>query len=417
MDTAPLITNDAVVFGILLSIVGLVSYTSSRKTGFWPKFHMFVPPLLMCYFLPAICYYPLGIVSAQESKLGAMATNYLLPASLILLCLGADIKGLVKLGPKSIIMFFSGTFGVIIGGIIAFLTALYIIPFSSTVTPEELAKGMSTICGSWIGGSANQTAIKEIYQVPDNLFGMMVVVDVVNGYAALALLLYGAGHNEKIDKWLRADNSAIEELKQKLSTFATSIQVNPSTTQLMYMFAVTFGTVGLSHFLSDSIMPIMKQNEQWFIQYRLSALVSPFFWMVFFATTIGLLLSFTKAREIEGYGASKWGTIFLYVLVTTIGMKMNLAEIIANPLLFFIGLIWITIHLLIIFFVAFIIKAPYFFVAVGSQANIGGAASAPIVAAAFHPALAPVGVIMAVIGYAVGTYGAIICAQIMLSLI
>jgi uncharacterized membrane protein len=417
MTSTPLITNDAIVLGLLMAILGFVSYTSSRTTGFWPRFHAFCPPLLLCYFLPALCYYPLGIISATESKLGGMATNYLLPASLILLCVGADLKGLIKLGPKSIIMFFAATLGVIIGGIVAFLVALYILPNSLSLSPTELAQGMSTICGSWIGGSANQTAIKEIYQVPDNLFGMMVVVDVVNGYAAMALLLYGAAHYKKIDKWLKADSSAIEELKSKLSSFASAKSVNPTTSQLMYMLAVTFATVGLSHLFADITMPFMKMNEQWLIQNRLSAFISPFFWMVIFATAIGLILSFTRARELESYGASKWGTIFLYVLVTTIGMKMNLAEIIANPLLFLVGFIWICIHLIVLFIVAYLIKAPYFFVAVGSQANIGGSASAPIVAAAFHPALAPVGVIMAVIGYAVGTYGAIICAQIMISLV
>ena len=126
-----------------------------------------------------------------------------------------------------------------------------------------------------------------------------------------------------------------------------------------------------------------------------------------------MLLSFTRARKLEGAGASKIGSLFLYILVATIGMKMNVLAIFENPGFFAIGLIWIIIHIIILFIVAKIIKAPFFFIAVGSQANIGGAASAPIVASAFHPALAPVGVLLAVLGYALGTYGAYICAQLM----
>ena len=112
-------------------------------------------------------------------------------------------------------------------------------------------------------------------------------------------------------------------------------------------------------------------------------------------------------------GASTWGTLFIYVLVTTIGMKMNVGEIFENLGLFAIGLVWMAVHVTLLVVVAKLIRAPFFFVAVGSQANVGGAASAPIVASAFSPSLAPVGVLMAVLGYALGTYGALICAFLM----
>ena len=125
----------------------------------------------------------------------------------------------------------------------------------------------------------------------------------------------------------------------------------------------------------------------------------------------------TRPGNFEGVGASKFGSIFLYILVATIGMKMNIGELIRDwgvfKYLITIGLIWITIHAVFIFIIAKIIKAPFFYVAVGSQANVGGAASAPIVAGAFSPALAPVGVLLAVLGYAVGTFGAILCTLLM----
>ncbi len=132
-----------------------------------------------------------------------------------------------------------------------------------------------------------------------------------------------------------------------------------------------------------------------------------------FATTIGLALSFTPARNLEGVGASQVGSVFLYLLVATIGMKMDVMSIFSNPGLFLIGVIWILFHLVLLMIVAKLIKAPFFFAAVGSQANVGGAASAPVVASAFHPSLAPVGVLLAVLGYAVGTYAAYACGLLM----
>ena len=135
--------------------------------------------------------------------------------------------------------------------------------------------------------------------------------------------------------------------------------------------------------------------------------------MVLFATAIGIGLSFTKAKNYEGAGASKIGGMFIYILVATIGMKMDLGKVLDNPGLIAIGLIWITIHAGLLILMVKIIKAPFFFLAVGSQANVGGAASAPVVASAFHPSLATVGVLLAVFGYAIGTIGAVACTFLM----
>ncbi len=413
MQTSPLFTNDAVVLGLLFVALALVFYTSQSKAKGWQKFYKFVPPLLLCYFIPAIFNYPLNLISGDVSKLYAVASKYLLPASLLLLCLSIDMKGLIGLGSKSLIMFFAATVGIILGGPVALLFASYVMPGTIESVDGELWRGMSTIAGSWIGGSANQTAMKEVYQVNENLFGTMLVIDIVVANIWMGFLLYGASISQKIDKWLKADNSAITALQESMHKYSSSIEKNPSTTDLIILMATAFGGVGLSHLLADITLPVMKANEEVLITYGLTALISDFFWIVVYATTIGLLLSFTKARNLEGVGASKWGSVFIYILVATIGMKMNLAQVFDNMGLFLIGLVWMLTHVVILITVAKIIRAPFFFVAVGSQANVGGAASAPIVASAFSPALAPVGVLLAVLGYALGTYGAIISAQIM----
>lgn len=413
MQTGPLITNDAIVLGLLFVALALVFYTSKSQAKGWQQFYKFVPPLLLCYFIPALFNYPLNLISGDVSKLYSVASKYLLPASLILLCLSIDMKGLIGLGSKSLIMFFAATAGIILGGPVALLFASYVMPGTIESVEGELWKGMSTIAGSWIGGSANQTAMKEVYQVDDNLFGTMLVIDIVVANIWMGFLLYGASISQKIDKWLKADNSAILALQESMSKYSSSIEKNPSTTDLIILMATAFGGVGLSHLLADITMPIMEANQETLTAYGMTALISDFFWIVVYATTIGLLLSFTKARDLEGSGASKWGSVFIYILVATIGMKMNLAQVFDNMGLFIIGLVWMLTHVIVLIIVAKIIRAPFFFVAVGSQANVGGAASAPIAASAFSPALAPVGVLLAVLGYALGTYGAIISAQIM----
>ncbi|MEM9847762.1 MAG: DUF819 family protein, partial [Bacteroidota bacterium] len=261
----------------------------------------------------------------------------------------------------------------------------------------------------------NQTAMKEIFEVGDNLFGMMIIVDILVANIWMGFLLYGINISDRLDKRLRADNSAIEKLKASVSSYRASIEKIPTVTTTFVMMGLAFGGTALSHWGADTITPIMKSYSEQLNTLKLNSLMSHFFWLIVIATSIGFVLSFTKAKKLEGVGASRWGTIFIYILVATIGMKMNLAEIFdkENAGLLLIGLIWMMIHVLTLIIVAVIIRAPYFFIAVGSQANVGGAASAPVVAAAFDPALAPVGVLMAVLGYALGTYGALICALMM----
>ncbi len=409
----PVFTNDAVVLGLLLIVLALIFVTSGSKAPFWQTFYRYVPPLLLCYFLPALLNWPLGLISGEHSRLYFVASRYLLPASLILLTLSIDFKGILRLGPKALIMFFAATLGIVLGGPIALLVVTTFAPNLIPVTPDELWRGLSTIAGSWIGGGANQTAMKEIFDVADDLFGTMIVVDVVVANIWMGFLLYGAGISDRLDERLKADNSAIDDLKRRVRDFQEKVARIPTTTDVFVMLAVAFGGVALAHWGADVIVPLLERSADRLTELRLNSLLSGFFWLVVIATTLGLVLSFTRARELEGVGASRWGSVFIYVLVATIGMEMNLAEVFKNLGLFAIGLTWMAIHVLILLLVAKLIRAPFFFVAVGSQANVGGAASAPIVASAFSPSLAPVGVLMAVLGYALGTYAAIICAFLM----
>ncbi len=457
----PLITNDAVVFGILIALLMLIFKATeiSRFSGFFKV----IPALLLCYFLPSL-FSTAGVISPKwidmtqaiafltesgydlagitsfkdfknftlvneipeallhpfigKSQLYFVASRYLLPASLILLTLSINLKEVFKLGPKALIMFFTGTIGIVIGGPIAILIFSSFAPdVVGGVSPNEVWRGMTTVAGSWIGGGANQAAMFEIFKegeenlISGSMYSMMITVDIVVAEIWMFFLLLGVGKTAKIDKWLKADSSSVETLKNHMHEFSQKIARIPSFNDLMIILGIGLGFTGLAHFFSNIIAPFIKENAPYLAE--TFSLGSGFFWLIVLATTFGLMLSFTKVRNYEGAGASKVGGVFIYILVATIGMKMDILAVFDNPAIFLVGATWMAVHVILMVVIAKLIKAPYFFLAVGSKANIGGAASAPVVAAAFHPSLAPVGVLLAILGYAFGTYGALICGYLM----
>jgi uncharacterized membrane protein len=460
VSATPLITNDAVVLGMLIALLAVIFKTVSMSQ--FKKFYGVVPSLLLCYFLPSLLN-TAGVISpgwidlpqalahlsslghntsslqsvhdlklfvaehgidfnkelkqfAGVSQLYFVASRYLLPACLVLLTMSIDLREVLRLGPKALIMFGTATVGVVLGGPLAILLTNWVAP--EVIHPadgEQVWRGMTTVAGSWIGGGANQAAMYEMWGTPENpisskMYGIMITIDVIVAEVWMVFLLLGVGRAEAIDRKFKADASAVNALKEHMQAFSERIARIPTFTDLMIILGVAFTATGFAHFVADTVAPWIKETAPVLAKFSLT---SGFFWLIVTATTIGLILSFTKAREMEGAGASKIGTVFIYILVATIGMKMNVMEIFDHPGLFAVGGIWMAFHVGLLCLVGWLIKAPYFFLAVGSKANIGGAASAPVVAAAFHPSLAPVGVLLAVLGYALGTYGAWLCGVLM----
>ena len=407
MEKDVLITDDAVVLGLLVSCLGLIFYTSQLKS--LKTFYKIIPALLLCYLIPSL-FSTAGIISPKVSGLWPVAKNYFLPASLILMTLSTDLKGVIKLGPKALIMFFTATIGIILGGPVAILITSFFSPETvGGLEFDAVWRGMATLAGSWIGGGANQTAMLELYQFNPEKYGAMITVDIVVANIWMAFILLGAGKSDKIDKWLKADSSTIDDLKNKMENYSSTVERNTTFHDLMKISTIALGGVGIAHFSGS----ILSKCNNYFPIFNDTVFTSHFFWVVVVSTTLGLGFSFTRLRSLEGVGASKIGSVFIYLLVAIIGMKMDITKALEQPLLIVVGLIWMIFHVGLLFAVAKIIRAPFFFLAVGSKANVGGAASAPIVASAFHPSLAPVGVLLAVLGYALGTYGAILCATLM----
>ena len=297
MGNAPVFTNDTIVFGLLMITLGVIFYTSSRTTGFWSKFYKVVPALFMAYMLPAVLTTigliapewetmgPEGEVQKHSSSLYFMSSRYLLPAALVLMTLSIDLQAVFNLGWKALVMFFTGTVGIIIGGPLAVLIVSMISPETvGGAGPDAVWRGLSTLAGSWIGGGANQTAMLEIYGYNQKLYGGMVFVDIVVANLWMAIILIGIGRSKAIDKWLNSDTSAIEELKDKVIQFSKKVEKNPTLTDLMIMVAIAFGAVSMAHwaagFLSEFFSSVVAGIENPTTRNIFTFLDSSFFWMI-----------------------------------------------------------------------------------------------------------------------------------------
>jgi len=414
----PMVADPAGVLAVLLAVLALIFWLGQTRPG--AALFRFVPALLFCYFVPTTLS-TLNVIPTS-SPLYEWVKDVVLPASLVLLILALDIPGLIRLGPKALIMMLAGTVGVILGAPIALWIGMQVLPAGAL--PDDVWRGFAALSGSWIGGGANFVALGKMAEATDEMIALMVIPDVFVANCWMAVLLFAAGIQHKLDKLLRADASAIRDLEQRLHDFQQRVARNPSLADLLIILAIGFGVawacrqvgVGFDGFVDEQLAGLSARSEGGgFVSFLDNVLgsMSGTTWMYVFVTTVGLLLSLTPARNLEGAGASKIGSVMIYILVACIGAHADFSSLSKQPALIFVAGIWMLIHVAVLLTTAVLIRAPAFFVAVGSQANIGGAASAPVVAGAFHPALAPVGALLAVLGYVLGTYGGLVCMSLL----
>lgn len=399
---SPLIENPAGILAVLLVVLGSIFWVGERAVG--RRLFGIVPALVFCYFVPTILT-TLDVIPSESPLYGWIKT-YLLPCSLLLLILALDVPAILRLGPKAIVMLLVGTIGIVIGGPIALLVCKQILPDAAAL-PEDAWRGMSALSGSWIGGGANFVAIGQVADVTDEMLGLMVIVDVFIANIWMGVLLYLSGHQHRIDAWTGADRTAIDELVRRTREFQARVTRVPSLTDIMVILAIGFAGMWVSFIAGEELANRFRDSEG---QPLVSATTAKFI----IVTALGVALSFTPVRRLEGAGASRLGAVMIYLLVATIGASANFRQIDMGVLgLLVMGAIWMLIHITVMLGVGRLIRAPIFYVAVGSQANIGGAASAPVVAAAYHPALAPVGALLAVAGYVLGTYAGLACMKLL----
>lgn len=388
----PFVQHPVGVLAVLLTVLAVLFRVGEHAAG--RRLFGIVPKLVFCYFVPTLLT-TLGVIPS-ESELYAFVRGFLLPASLVLLILSLDVPGILRLGPKAVVMLLAGTAGVVVGGPIALL-------IMKSAVPDDTWQGMAALSGSWIGGGANMVALGDIAGTSANMFGMMVIVDVFIANIWMGVLLYASGQQDRIDALTGADSSAIKMLQERIAEYQRRTSRMPSLTDLMLMIALAFVGAWLCFVAGRWLEEHLVYGAD------ARPMLSATTWKFILVTGVAVVLSFTPVRRLEGAGASKIGSVFLYLLIACIGASANFRQIGEAPALVVLGAIWMAVHVIVILTVGWLIKAPVFLVAVGSQANIGGAASAPIVASAFHPSLAPVGVLLAVAGYVLGTYAGLLC--------
>lgn len=387
---APLIQAPMHVLAVLLGVLALLFWTDAHpRLG---RLFRVVPLLVFAYFVPTALS-NLGVIPL-DSALYGFVKSWLLPASLLLLTLAVDVPGIVRLGRLAVLMFLGATLSIVIGGPLAYLIGGALIPAE---LQDQAWRGLAALAGSWIGGGANFVAIGGAAEASDSTLSLMVVVDVAVANVWMAVLLWFAGREKAMDARMGADRSAIDAVRQRVEDYQASVAKPLDLSAALWIGALAFGGAAIADELSRRLPALALPG--------IGEIVSGFTWVVLIVTAIGLTLSFTRLRRLEGAGASKVGSAFLYLLVTTIGAKAEFHRVFdpQNLGIVVIGAIWMSLHAIILLLLRRWLRAPVFFLAVGSQANVGGAASAPIVAAAFHPALAPVGVLLAVGGYVLGT--------------
>ena len=359
------------------------------------KLFSVVPLLVFCYFVPALLS-NLGVLPA-ESELYVFIRRVLLPASLVLLVLSTDIPAVVSLGRDAVVLFLAGTASIALGGPLAFLALGWMFPEEAL---DQAWRGLAALAGSWIGGGANFVAVGESTGATAATMSLMVVVDVAVANVWTAALLFFAGRERVMDERIGADRTRIDEVRARVEEYQTEVARPVNLADMLLILAIGLGVTGIVTWLARYLPDI-------------GTIINGFTWTVCLVTAVGVALSFTRLRRLEGAGASTVGSVFLYLLVATIGASAQFSHVADNLPLLAVGASWMLFHAAAMLLVRRLLRAPVFFLAVGSQANVGGAASAPVVAAAFHPALAPVGVLLAVLGYVLGTYAGILDALVL----
>jgi len=350
----------------------------------------YLPPVIWAYFVPMLLT-TFGVTPAESPVYEWMST-YLLPFSLFLLMITVDLNAIIRLGPMALFMLCAGTLGIVVGGPIAF--GLFM-PFFED---PEAWKGFAALSGSWIGGTANMVAMKQSVGTPDSTLGPLLVVDVVAGYGWMGVLIFLSAYQDRFDDWMQADTTAMDELNEQMKNAEeTRRPVTLADFSLMIgiALAATVGAEALAGHLPELGNP---------------TIITAGTWAILLVVTAGLLLSFTPLQAMEDAGASRLGYFALYFLLTSIGAKADLAAVLDVPLYLLAGVVWIAIHIAFLLAAARMVRAPLFFVATGSMANVGGAASAPIVAGVYLKSMAPVGLLMGVAGYILGIYAALGCS-------
>lgn len=389
-----LITKPVTLFAFLAGVVAAIYWISAIPSLGW--FFRYFPPLIWMYFVPMVTT-TLGITPDSSTLYSPFMSQVLLPAVLVLLLIPSDVRSIAKLGPKAVIVMLIATAGIAVGAITSFWFFHTFFPGS---LPPDTWKGVAALSGSWIGGSPNMFAVLESVGTPANIIGPLVVVDTVLAYSWLGILIALSAYQHRIDKFHRADSRVIDEISMKLEAEQTANARAPKTADMAYMIGIAFVVSQVCLAFGGPIYNFVTEDLGF---KALGEVINAYGWAILLITAAGLLLSTTRVRHLDYCGASSLGYVGLYLLLTTYGARANLQAVLEVPMFFALGGLWLLIHIAFLYVGMRLTRAPLFLAATSSMANIGGTASAPVVAASYNPSMAPVGLLMAILGSVLGT--------------
>ena len=394
--------NELPVILLVLAITGFVIWSSNKKTGLFSKLYQWVPPILLLYLLPTIATNT-GLVKPGNS-IRILAMNTILPLSLIMLTAIIHIPDLLRVTRKGLLVFLIGTIGIVIGGPLALMLVGFFSPeLMVNAGADAPWRGLVCITGSWINGTPGQLSMKEVYGSSEELFLTSLAADVILQNIWLFFLLYSVKFHKKINRWLTGtdtidydmvDNEELAKEKQE-----KNIKIPPA--KLWIILGVTYALVIiLSNICSGLFAQSLGADETnpW------SFLGKKSLWLILFSTTFGVVLSFTNLFKKSIIVWTELGNGMLFFVIATIGLQLDLQNVKINSSFFVIGSVWLLIHLIVLLIGAKLLKAPWHYIAIGSQANIGGPASASVVASAFHPSLVSLGILLGVLSNLIGNY-------------
>ncbi|HMM59121.1 MAG TPA: DUF819 family protein, partial [Candidatus Rifleibacterium sp.] len=316
--------------------------------------------------------------------------NNILPAMIFLMLLHCDLKKILKLGPRMLLGFFSASFTIAVGFIVVYFL------FKGHFEPHTW-KTFAALCGSWMGGTGNMAAIQLALGVADSQMGYTLIMDSVNYAVWVMLLLMVVPYARHFNNWTKADTSQIDAVGASLMSEKTDQPLPTTFHDLILLLGSSFMVAAVAQYLA----PMLPT----------SSFVSTYSWVVLIATAAGIIAALTPLGKTSGI--SMLASLMLYLIVALIGSRANFAELSQAPFYIFCGFLILVIHAVLLALIAKIFKLDLFTCGVASLANIGGVASAPILAAAYSEVLVPVGVLMSMVGYVIGTGGGLLVGKIL----
>ncbi|NNC56295.1 MAG: DUF819 family protein [Woeseiaceae bacterium] len=359
------------------------------------KFFNYVPPLLFIYATPV--FLNNFDVIPSESIIYTGLSKFALPVFIVLMLIKVNVPAVIRVMGKGVLVMLMGTAGVVVGGVVAYLAV-------HQWLSDDAWKGFGTLAGSWIGGTANMLATKEMLGASEAQLGLAVIADNVVYVVWLPLLLMSRDFADKFNKWARVPADRLDAMDAAAALHVEDDHA-PTMSQYLYLAAVVLGITAIGHALAPSL-------AEWIASLSpgLAGVFSETTTRILLVTTIALLLSTTAVSTLPNSTAI--GTALVYVFVAGMGARASVAGLTEAPAFVLGAFIWISIHGLFCLAGAWIFRVDVHSVAIASAANIGAAASAPIVAAHHRPSLVPASILMALLGYAMGNYLAPLTGQL-----